>query len=101
MDKHRPTQLSKLDYHLEQAERLQAMVVKGNFPHLLVYGPPGAGKKTRIMCLLKELYGPGVEKLRMEHQNFTVNHESIIIICLNFTHFIVDTAKPDTIQQEN
>jgi len=71
VDKHRPTQLSKLDYHLEQAERLQAMVVKGNFPHLLVYGPPGAGKKTRIMCLLKELYGPGVEKLRMEHQNFT------------------------------
>ena len=74
VDKYRPISLSKLDYHKEQAERLQQMVAKGNFPHLLVYGPPGAGKKTRIMALLRELYGPGVEKLRMEHQNFTVNH---------------------------
>ena len=72
VDKYRPNTLAKLDYHREQAERLEKMVAKGNFPHLLVYGPPGAGKKTRIMALLRELYGPGVEKLRMEHQNFTV-----------------------------
>ena len=44
----------------------------GDFPHLLVYGPSGSGKKTRIMCILRELYGAGVEKLRIEQQNFTV-----------------------------
>jgi DNA polymerase III delta prime subunit len=30
---------------------------------LLVYGPPGAGKKTRISCLLRELYGEGAQKV--------------------------------------
>nr|XP_020476087.1 replication factor C subunit 3 [Monopterus albus] len=67
VDKYRPTSLGKLDYHKEQEVQLKNLVQGGDFPHLLVYGPPGAGKKTRIMCLLRELYGAGVEKLRMEH----------------------------------
>jgi len=47
-----------------------------DFPHLLVYGPSGAGKKTRIRCVLRELYGGGAEKLREDHMNFTVRaHE--------------------------
>uniref|UniRef100_A0A3Q3MLD7 Replication factor C subunit 3 n=1 Tax=Mastacembelus armatus TaxID=205130 RepID=A0A3Q3MLD7_9TELE len=68
VDKYRPTSLGKLDYHKEQAAQLKNLVQCGDFPHLLVYGPSGAGKKTRIMCLLRELYGAGVEKLRIEHQ---------------------------------
>ncbi|XP_047498349.1 replication factor C subunit 3-like [Penaeus chinensis] len=70
VDKYRPRELSKLDFHLEKGAHLKKLVEGGDFPHLLVYGPSGAGKKTRIMCLLRELYGPGVEKLRIEHQNF-------------------------------
>ncbi|KAJ9592680.1 hypothetical protein L9F63_015652 [Diploptera punctata] len=62
VDKHRPSSLMKLDYHKSQVQQ-------GDFPHLLVYGPSGAGKKTRIFCLLRELYGPGVERLRLDHMN--------------------------------
>ncbi|XP_073686190.1 replication factor C subunit 3 [Garra rufa] len=71
VDKYRPSSLAKLDYHKEQANQLKNLVQCGDFPHLLVYGPSGAGKKTRIMCLLRELYGPGIEKLRIEHQSIT------------------------------
>ncbi|KAL5257205.1 hypothetical protein ACHWQZ_G012216 [Mnemiopsis leidyi] len=70
VDKHRPKSLSQLDYHKPLAQHLKKLVNSGDFPHLLVYGPSGAGKKTRIMCLLREIYGAGVEKLRIEHHSF-------------------------------
>lgn len=70
-DKYRPKELLSLDYHKEQAADLKNLTKDGDFPHLLIYGPLGAGKKTRIMCLLRELYGPGVERLKMENMNVT------------------------------
>jgi replication factor C subunit 3/5 len=30
---------------------------------MLFYGPSGAGKKTRISCTLRELFGSGAEKV--------------------------------------
>lgn len=48
--------------HLCWAAVLQ--VASGDFPHCLFYGPPGAGKKTLIMAVLREVYGPGAEKVQ-------------------------------------
>jgi len=60
-------------------------VQKRDFPHLLVHGPSGAGKKTRILCILKELYGAAAERLKIENMQFEVIHFLLcilIIICI-------------------
>jgi DNA polymerase III delta prime subunit len=66
-------------------------VESGDFPHLLLYGPSGAGKKTRVNVLLRELYGPGVEKVKVQHKSFKVirSNEKILPFarpnkCLSF-----------------
>lgn len=71
MDKHRPRKLSNLDYHLEQAEQLKNLAKQGDFPHLMFFGPSGAGKKTRTLCLLREIYGAGVEHIKNDIFHFT------------------------------
>ena len=64
VDKHRPLALDKVDYGKEQAQALSRLAASGDLPHLLFYGPSGAGKKTRVMALLRAIFGSGVEKVR-------------------------------------
>jgi replication factor C subunit 3/5 len=70
VDAHRPTSLERLDYHDNISDRLKRLATSEDLPHLLIYGPSGAGKKTRVMALLKELYGPSALKTRLEHKSF-------------------------------
>ena len=37
---------------------------------MLFYGPPSSGKKTRIYCVLRELFGSGIDKLKIEREEF-------------------------------
>ena len=39
---------------------------------MLFYGPPGSGKRTRIMAVLREMFGASAEKLKVEHREFKV-----------------------------
>ncbi|KAJ1972147.1 Replication factor C (RF-C) subunit [Dimargaris xerosporica] len=70
VDKYRPTALDKLSYHAGLSTNLKKLAASGDLPHLLVYGPSGAGKKTRIVATLREIYGPGVEKLKIDLRTF-------------------------------
>lgn len=42
----------------------------GDFPHLLISGPRGAGKMTRVFCILNELYGAGVQNVWGDAKTF-------------------------------
>jgi len=95
VDKHRPKKLARLDYHVDQAEHLGRLVKGGDFPHLLVYGPPGAGKKTRVMCLLREMYGAGVERLRIEHQNFLTPSKKKVEITTIASNYHIEVNPSD------
>ena len=40
-------------------------VASGDCPHTLFYGSPGVGKKTLILAMLRQIYGPSVERLKV------------------------------------
>ncbi|EDR10083.1 uncharacterized protein LACBIDRAFT_318048 [Laccaria bicolor S238N-H82] len=70
VDEYRPRTLDALHYHRGLSERLKSLASSGDFPHMLFYGPSGAGKKTRITCTLRQLFGNGVEKLKIDQRIF-------------------------------
>lgn len=95
VDKYRPNNLQKLDFHCKQANHLRNLLKEGDFPHLLFFGPSGSGKKTRIMALLKELYGPGVERLRMEHMSFLTPSKKKIDIMTTSSNYHIEVNPSD------
>jgi replication factor C subunit 3/5 len=44
------------------------MARHGDIPHMLVHGPAGAGKKTRVAALLRALHGTAAAKVRAEQR---------------------------------
>jgi len=51
VDKYRPNTLSKLTLHDDVNTKLAALARSEELPHLLVYGPSGAGKKNKSYVL--------------------------------------------------
>ena len=70
VEKYRPKELSDLISHEEIIQTIQKFIDQQQLPHLLFYGPPGSGKKTRVMAFLSDLYGNGVYKLKNEEKDF-------------------------------
>ncbi|KAL0483625.1 replication factor C subunit 3/5 [Acrasis kona] len=75
VDKYRPKSFDKMDIHKDMSQQLKNIVNTGDFPHLLFYGPSGAGKKTRVMALLKEVYGVKAEKTKLENKEIKVGSQ--------------------------
>lgn len=96
VDKHRPMKLDDLSYHNDVSERLRALVSNpSTMPHLFVYGPSGAGKKTRIATILRELYGPGAEKLKLDRRTFTTPTKRVVEINLITSNYHIELSPGD------
>ncbi|KCV70048.1 replication factor C subunit 3/5 [Fonticula alba] len=70
VDRYRPTSLAKLDYHDDLTTRLTHLSASGDLPHLLVTGESGSGRKTRVMAMLREIFGPAVDKAKIDVKSF-------------------------------
>lgn len=88
-DKYKPNSLATVDYHQQQAVQLKNLIGAGDFPNLFIFGPSGAGKRTRIDLLLKEIYGPGAEKIHIQNETFeTPSKRKIEIKTINSNYHI-------------
>lgn len=95
VDKHRPTSISKLSLHGDISKKLEALARSDEFPHLLVYGPPGSGKKTRVMALLREMFGASVEKVKLDHRTFKPTPSKTIEITTVGSNFHIECNPSD------
>jgi replication factor C subunit 3/5 len=88
VEKYRPQSLQSLTLHPQLSATLSQLIADEDFPHLLLYGPSGGGKKTRIQALLRGLFGKGVDKVKVSHKAFKVKSRAIEISTLGSNHHI-------------
>ncbi len=65
-EKYRPKTLDEMVDREEIVSRFKSFVKDKNLPHLLLVGPAGVGKTTSILCLARDLYGPGYQNYILE-----------------------------------
>lgn len=72
VEKYRPMNFEDATImHTDQIEMLTKLAYSDDFPHILLYGPSGGGKRTLTKCLLQALYKTNaVHKIKSELKEF-------------------------------
>eukprot|EP01024_Parvocaulis_polyphysoides_P031547 TRINITY_DN28464_c0_g6_i1.p1 TRINITY_DN28464_c0_g6~~TRINITY_DN28464_c0_g6_i1.p1 ORF type:complete len:352 (-),score=32.00 TRINITY_DN28464_c0_g6_i1:210-1265(-) len=90
--KYRPNDLEKFCIHADVANNLKQLVSQGDMPHCLLYGPSGAGKKTLIRAMLKEIYGEQVFKVKVESKPWIIELPNrkieVVMTCVSSNYHI-------------
>jgi hypothetical protein len=73
-DKYAPETLEEIDFSHSAMLKMWRLVHDPNFPHALFVGQPGSGKRIRVLCLLRQIYGCE-----------SVNRSKIVTININGT----------------
>lgn len=58
VEKYRPATLNDLISHVEIISTINKFINLNQLPHMLFYGPPGAGKTSLILACARQLYTP-------------------------------------------
>lgn len=69
-EKYRPYSFSDLQYNTDIERKICKLIQSDDFPHMLLYGPSGGGKRSIIKCILNELFGEGAQKMKSEIKEF-------------------------------
>ena len=57
LEKYRPKTLKDVFGNLDQLSTLKSCVSIGSIPHMILSGPPGIGKTSSVLCIVRELLG--------------------------------------------
>lgn len=97
IDRHRPLKLEELTIQPHANNILQNICHSFSFPHLLFSGPPGSGKKTRVMAFLRALFNSEIElsKMRSEYQSIIINDSKTIEVQVTSSPFHVELTPAD------
>lgn len=118
IEKYRPVEFSQIVSHKIIIKSLSNFISKKTLPHVLFYGPSGAGKTSIIMCCANKLYGEnvncmvlqlnasnerGIETVRTKIKNFVTNKNNIFTSgdCKNmFKLVILDEIDSMTVEAQ-
>lgn len=64
-EKYRPENISGIIYHDKITKSIVNYLSVGKLPHLLFYGPPGAGKTSIILAIAKQYYKSDFDNMTM------------------------------------
>ncbi len=90
MERYSPRKLGELTYNPKVTELLSVLSKTQDFPHLLLHGPNGAGKRTRIRAFLQAIYGDKALHVKGETREFKKTSGTVeCVIVSSAFHFEV------------
>ena len=76
IEKYRPLKLENIQQNKELTKFLKNVIITKNLPHLLLYGPPGSGKTSTAMTIIKELFK--LDKTKYSLTDYVKNYKKMI-----------------------
>lgn len=88
IDKYKPTNFTDVAYSEYTNTQLKSLAIIDNFPHIILKGFRGSGKKLRALLFLKEKYNSDVFKLDTFNMEFKVlNKQEPLILSILYSPF--------------